>query len=81
MNFRQYSDQFLNFSRIERGLSNNSVLAYTRDLHRFSDFLLENSIDLSQLQQGHLDDFISALSKANLALITVNRVLSTLRSF
>jgi len=81
MNFRQYSDQFLNFSRIERGLSNNSVLAYTRDLHRFSDFLLENSIDLSQLQQGHLDDFISALSKANLALSTVNRVLSTLRSF
>jgi integrase/recombinase XerD len=56
-------------------------LAYTRDLHRFSDFLLENSIDLSQLQQGHLDDFISALSKANLALSTVNRVLSTLRSF
>jgi integrase/recombinase XerD len=81
MNFRQYSDQFLNFSRIERGLSNNSVLAYTRDLQRFSDFLLENSIDLSQLQQGHLDDFISALSKANLALSTVNRVLSTLRSF
>ena len=81
MNFRQYSDQFLNFSRIERGLSNNSVLAYTRDLQRFSDFLLENSIDLSQLQQGHLDDFISALSKADLALSTVNRVLSTLRSF
>ena len=81
MNFRQYSDQFLNFSRIERGLSNNSVLAYTRDLQRFSDFLLENSIDLSQLQQEHLDDFISALSKANLALSTVNRVLSTLRSF
>ena len=81
MNFRQYSDQFLNFSRIERGLSNNSVLAYTRDLQRFSDFLLENSIDLSQLQQGHLDDFIRGLSKANLALSTVNRVLSTLRSF
>ena len=81
MNFRQYSDQFLNFSRIERGLSNNSVLAYTRDLQRFSDFLLENSIDLSQLQQEHLDDFISALSKADLALSTVNRVLSTLRSF
>jgi len=81
MNFRQYSDQFLNFSRIERGLSTNSVLAYTRDLQRFSDFLLENSIDLSQIQQKELDLFISALSKTNLALSTVNRVLSTLRSF
>jgi integrase/recombinase XerD len=56
-------------------------LAYTRDLQRFSDFLLENSIDLSQIQQKELDLFISALSKTNLALSTVNRVLSTLRSF
>lgn len=81
MNFRQYSDQFLNFSRIERGLSHNSVLAYTRDLQRFYDFLIENSLDFPQIQQNQLDDFISALSKANLALSTVNRVLSTLRSF
>jgi integrase/recombinase XerD len=56
-------------------------LAYTRDLQRFSDFLLENSIDLSQIQQKELDLFISALSKTNLASSTVNRVLSTLRSF
>jgi len=56
-------------------------LAYTRDLQRFSDFLLENSIDLSQIQQEELDLFISVLSKTNLALSTVNRVLSTLRSF
>ena len=81
MNFHQYSDQFLNFSRIERGLSNNSVSAYTRDLQRFSDFLASNSIDFLQFTQKQLDDFISELNASNLALSTINRVLSTLRSF
>ena len=81
MNFHQYSDQFLNFSRIERGLSNNSVSAYTRDLQRFSDFLAGNSIDFLQFTQKQLDDFISELNASNLALSTINRVLSTLRSF
>jgi integrase/recombinase XerD len=81
MNFRQHSDQFLNFSRIERGLANNSLSAYTRDLERFSRFLTENSIDLSHFQQKELDEFIDELSKANLAFSSVNRILSTLRSF
>ena len=81
MNFRQHSDQFLNFSRIERGLANNSLSAYTRDLERFSHFLTENSIDLSHFQQKELDEFIDELSKANLAFSSVNRILSTLRSF
>ena len=81
MNFHQYSDQFLNFSRIERGLSSNSLSAYTRDLQRFADFLVRNSIDLSDFQQTEIDDFIEVLNKANLALSSINRVLSTLRSF
>ena len=81
MNFHQYSDQFLNFSRIERGLSGNSLSAYTRDLQRFGEFLVRNSIDVSDFQQKELDDFIDVLNKANLALSSINRVLSTLRSF
>lgn len=81
MNFHQYSEQFLNFSRIERGLSNNSVSAYTRDLQRFSEFLLDNSIDFTHLEHEQLVDFISELNTSNLALSTVNRILSTLRSF
>lgn len=81
MNIRQYFDQFLNFSRIERGLSNNSISAYTRDLQRFADYLAENKVNISDFQQKNLDEFISGLSKSNLAVSSINRVLSTLRSF
>jgi integrase/recombinase XerD len=81
MNFRQYSDQFLNYSRIERGLSNNSLAAYTRDLQRFSDFLVTHSIEFLDFQEEKLEDFIADLNRSDLAVSTINRVLSTLRSF
>jgi integrase/recombinase XerD len=81
MNFHQYSEQFLNFSRIERGLSSNSISAYSRDLQRFGNFLSERSFDFSNFKQEDLDDFIGDLNRAGLAISTINRVLSTLRSF
>jgi len=81
MNFHQYSEEFLNFSRIERGLSNNSISAYSRDLQRFLDFLTTNSIELSKFDQEDLEGFITELNDANLAISSINRVLSTLRSF
>lgn len=81
MNFLQYSEQFLNHSRIERGLSNNSLSAYTRDLKKLSNFLSANAVEISHFQEQQLDKFIVELGKAHLALSTINRVLSTLRSF
>jgi integrase/recombinase XerD len=81
MNLRQYSEEFLNFSRIERGLSNNSISAYTRDLQRFSEFLSKRSVEFTDFQQKELDEFIVELSNENLAASSINRVISTLRSF
>jgi integrase/recombinase XerD len=81
MNFHQYSEEFLNFSRIERGLSNNSISAYTRDLQRFSVFLSKRSVELGDFQQKELDEFVIGLNEEKLALSSINRVVSTLRSF
>jgi len=81
MNFHKYSEEFLNFSRIERGLSNNSISAYTRDLQRFSEFLSSRSLDVLDFHQDSLDVFINELSKEDLAISSINRVISTLRSF
>lgn len=81
MNFHKYSEEFLNFSRIERGLSNNSISAYSRDLQRFSEFLSSRSLDVIDFHQDSLDDFINELSKEGLAISSINRVISTLRSF
>ena len=81
MNFHQYSEEFLNYSRIERGLSNNSISAYTRDLRRFYVFLSKRTVELGDFQQKELDDFIIGLNEQKLAISSINRVISTLRSF
>lgn len=81
MNFHQYSEEFLNYSRIERGLSNNSISAYSRDLQRFWDFISEKSIDFFTLQSEELNEFLTELNKIDLATSSINRILSTLRSF
>ena len=81
MNSHQFFDQFLNFQRIERGLSKNSLSAYTRDLERFNVFLLREDISVLKFNEGHTEDLVSYLNAEKLALSTTNRILSTLRSF
>jgi integrase/recombinase XerD len=81
MNSHQFFDQFLNFQRIERGLSKNSLAAYTRDLERFSAFLSRENVEVLRFDEMHAENFISYLHAEKLALSTSNRILSTLRSF
>jgi integrase/recombinase XerD len=81
MNSHQFFDQFLNFQRIERGLSKNSLAAYTRDLDRFSSFLARENIEVLRFDETHAENFILHLHAEKLALSTSNRILSTLRSF
>lgn len=81
MNSHQFFDQFLNFQRIERGLSKNSLAAYTRDLERFSSYLIRENIEVLGFDETHAENFIVYLHAEKLALSTSNRILSTLRSF
>lgn len=81
MNTHQFFDQFLNFQRIERGLSKNSLAAYTRDLERFSSYLIRENIEVLGFDETHAENLIVYLHAEKLALSTSNRILSTLRSF
>jgi integrase/recombinase XerD len=81
MNSRQYFDQFLNFQRIERGLSTNTLAAYSRDLERFFAFLDKNNIQVANLTDAEVQEFVVYLDSMKLSLSSTNRVISTVRSF
>ena len=81
MNSRQYFDLFLNYQRIERGLSSNTLAAYGRDLHRFSTFLIQNKLEIHTFNEKNAQELIGFINSQNLSLNTGNRILSTLRSF
>ena len=79
--FREDSAAFLDFLRIEKGLADNSVAAYRRDLGRFSTYLLQQGLNSESLTSQDLRNFQSSLRIAKLSDATVNRVMSALRSF
>jgi len=69
---------FLNFCRLEKGLSANSLEAYSTDLSRFTAFLGESS-GLPGMEQLRL--YLDHLYQSGLGSRSVARHLTTLRSF
>jgi integrase/recombinase XerD len=73
---------FLSYLRVEKGLSQNTILAYGRDLKRFAVFLAtrrKNMVDA--VDREDVVDFLSHLYKQKLDSRSVSRYLVSLRSF
>ncbi len=65
MNWKQGLQDYQHYMKIERGLSENSISSYTRDIQKLVDFLLEHEIEASpiNIQQESLQKFIYDLAK------------------
>lgn len=78
----QYIDEYLNFLAIEKGLSLNTLEAYSRDLNRYSEFMENRGI--KNIREITSDDVISCLGslrKNGLTANSVNRTLAAVRGF
>jgi integrase/recombinase XerD len=75
-------DIFLDHLALERGLSNNTLAAYRRDLEAHLGFLAEIGVtDPARADESHLLRYLGRLRKAGAAPATVLRKLSAIRSF
>jgi len=81
MNFEAARSSYLDQLRIERGLSSNSVSAYSRDLGKFGDFLKTSKRDYDDLTPQDLVDYEVSLKASGLALSSINRTLSAVKGF
>ena len=72
---------FLNYIRVERGLSANTLDAYGSDLFKFTDFLTQRKLVLAKVQRDDVVDFLSSLYRRGLDSRSVARHLVTVRSF
>ena len=71
---------FLSYMRVEKGLSHNTILAYGRDLKRFSRFLTKrNKQKLEEVTRDDIVDFLSGLYKEKMDSRSVARYLVSLR--
>jgi integrase/recombinase XerD len=72
---------FINYIRVERGLSANTLEAYSSDMFKFTNFLLERKLGLAKVQRDDVVDFLSSLYRRGLDSRSVARHLVTVRSF
>jgi integrase/recombinase XerD len=72
---------YLNYLRIEKGLSENTIHAYRRDMKKFTSFAGKREIKLQQVTRGDVVDFLSTLYRQGLDSRSVARHLATIRHF
>ena len=83
MNWTQAVSDFLDFIKLERSLSENSIAAYRRDMQKFLSFLKEAKIKEGPLEikANHVQAYVGYIHKSGLAKSSQSRMLSGLRSF
>ena len=74
------ADEFINYLRIELGVSDNTVMAYSRDLARFFEFLQEQNISSLEISHNQIAEYTSLIA-GHLSSRSVARNISAVRSF
>ncbi len=72
---------YLNYLRVEKGLSQNTIRAYRRDIDKFAIFVQERKLQASGVSRGDVVDFLGTLYRKGLDSRSVARHLVTIRGF
>ncbi|WP_163654251.1 site-specific tyrosine recombinase XerD [Listeria sp. PSOL-1] len=76
-------DDFLHFLTVERGLSENTLTAYKRDLHYFTCYFKENSHseDPEKIKRTDIVSFLAYAREDGKSARTIARYIASIRSF
>lgn len=79
----QYIAEYLEYLQAERGLSQNTIDAYRRDLAAFCDFLysLASIDDFEAITRTHINYFIKELHDKNYSMTSVTRKIAAIRGW
>ena len=70
--------EYLNFLDVEKGLSQNTIDAYNRDLSDFFDFC---SVELDEIQRTQINSYIRSLHEKKYSPTSIMRKIASLRGF
>ena len=74
------SDRFINYLRIERGLADNTIQSYSRDISGFLSYLEERGISPLDLSRDHVTKYIGLL-RSRMSERSVARNQSSIKMF
>ena len=72
---------FLNYLLVDKGLSNNTVKAYEADISSLFQWLDTEDLKYKNLQEDHINQYISFLFQRKMRSSSVNRKISSIKSF
>lgn len=72
---------FVNYISSQKGLSENTILAYESDLRKFFEYLEKENLNLDELKRFHFRGFLNDLSRQKLSKTSINRIISAVKSF
>lgn len=76
----QLLDRFLHYLTVEKGLSRNTIEAYSQDLNRFIGYLEEKGTkEIKEVSKVEIRGFLLSLKRMGLSSKTVARVLVSIR--
>ena len=73
--------RYLQYLRLERSYSGNTLAAYCEDLHKLLSYYQEEGIDFRQVTLEQLDQFAGSLIEQGVKPRSIARILSGVRSF
>lgn len=74
--------EFIHYLAVEKGLANNTLSSYSRDLSFFCTYLRQNKVgNLQEVGSEQITDYLYTLQAAGKAAATRSRNLASIRSF
>ena len=80
--FIQVISEYIEFLEIERGLAQNTLEAYRRDIFQFFNFLsTQNILEFSQIKRTHINIFFRELREKKIAPTSISRKIASIKGF
>ena len=79
---KELIDTFLNYLSVERGLSQNTIVSYRRDLVSYLDFISSRNVDsLAKIAKSDITNFMMNQKDRGIAANSIARRLAAIRMF
>ena len=81
LSWKRYIKDFVSYLKIEKGLAENSILAYQNDVIKLRDFSIARNLDVKDISFEHLKSFIIELYDLGLNARSQSRIISGIKQF
>jgi len=77
----RYIKHFVSYLKIERGLAENSILAYQNDVFKLADFAIPRKKTIQEISYTDLKEFVAVLYDLGLSARSQARIISGIKHF